>query len=151
LSDRIQVLDVTPTPAPRQSRRDKFKPSKAVLNYRAFRDQVAYQIQELPEDFFHAVFLIPVWPSWSEKKKREHVGHPHLGKPDKDNLEKALVDAVYRDRDDSHVWNSASTKIWSFYGAIIIADDYLDILELPLDIAALVRGSWDVYDRTRIV
>ena len=151
MSDRIQVLDVVPTPAPRQSKRDKFKPSKAVLNYRAFRDQVAYQIQELPEDFFHIVFLIPVWPSWSKTKQREHVGHPHLAKPDKDNLEKSLVDAVYRDRSDSHVWNSCSTKLWSYYGAILILDDYFEILELPVDIGALVRGSWEVYDRTRIV
>jgi len=147
MSDRIQVFNIAPTPAPRQSARDKWKPSKAVQIYRAFRDEVGLKIKELPADFFHVVFLIEVPRSWSEKKKREHIGLPHLAKPDKDNLEKALIDAVYRNRDDSHVWNTASTKLWSAYPAIIIADDYLPFYELPVDLPALVRGSWDVYDR----
>lgn len=147
MSDRIQVFDITPTPAPRQSPRDKWKPSKAVQIYRAFRDEVGLKIKELPQDFFHVVFLIQVPRSWSEKKKREHIGLPHLGVPDKDNLEKALIDAVYRNRDDSHVWNTASTKLWSAYPAIIIADDYLPFYELPVDLPALVRGSWEVHDR----
>jgi Holliday junction resolvase RusA-like endonuclease len=147
VSDRIRVFDIPPTPAPRQSRRDAWAPSKAVLRYRAFRDEVALKIKELPEDFFHVVFLIPVPASWSQKKKLEHIGTPHTGKPDKDNLEKALVDAVYRNRDDGHVWNTASTKLWSGYPAIIIADDYLPFYEIPVDLGELVRGSWDVYDR----
>ncbi len=147
MSDRIQVFDIAPTPAPRQSKRDKFKPSAAVIRYRAFRDEVGYKIKELPADFFHVVFLIQVPGSWSEKKKREHIGLPHLGTPDKDNLEKALIDAIYRNRDDSHVWNTASTKLWALQPAIIIADDYLPFYELPVDLPALVRGSWEVYDR----
>jgi len=90
-------------------------------------------------------------PSWSERKKTGFLGMPHKGTPDKDNLEKALVDAVYRGRDDAHVWNTASTKLWSHFGAILIADDYLPFFELPVDLAELVRGSWDVYDRTPVV
>jgi Holliday junction resolvase RusA-like endonuclease len=151
LSDRIQLLDAVPTAYVRQSRSDKWKKRPTVLRYREYRDTVASQIQELPEDFFHVVFMMPVPPSWSKKKTREHVGHPHLQKPDKDNLEKGLLDAVYRGRDDAHVWNTASTKLWSYYGAILIADQFLEFLELPVDFATLVRGSWEVYDRTRIV
>lgn len=123
----------------------------AVQRYRAFRDEVGLYIKELPEDFFHAVFLISMPPSWSERKKRDKAGWPHKGTPDKDNLEKALVDAVYRGRDDSHVWNTASTKLWAYHGAILIADDFLPFFELPVDLAELVRGSWDVYDRTPVV
>ena len=151
MSDRIQLIDVVPVAAPRQTRKDKFKPSPAVQRYRAYRDEVAYKLKELPEDFFHAVFMIPVPPSWSKKKKTEHVGRPHLAKPDKDNLEKGLLDAVYRGREDAHIWNTASTKLWSYYGAILIADDYLEFLELPVDFSSLVRGTWEVYDRKRIV
>ena len=58
-----------------------------------------------------------------------------------------MIDAVYRDRDDGHVWNTASTKLWSAYPAILIADDFLPFYEIPVDLAELVRGSWDVYDR----
>jgi len=148
---QLQVLAVTPRAAPRQSRRDKWKPSKAVQLYRAFRDEIGYKIDELPADFFHVVFLLPMPESWSEKKKRETAGWPHQGKPDKDNLEKALVDAVYRDRDDSHVWNTAATKLWAYQGAILISSDFIPIFELPVDLAELVRGSWAVYDRTPVV
>ena len=148
---RIQVFSIAPTPAPRQSARDKWRPSKAVQIYRAFRDEVGLQLKELPTDFFHVVFLIQVPRSWSEKKKREHIGLPHLAKPDKDNLEKALIDAVFRSRDDSHVWNTASTKLWSAWPAIIISDDFLPFYELPVDLAELVRGSWEVYDRIPVV
>ena len=147
MSDRIQVFDIAPTPYVRQTRADAWKKRPVVLRYRAFRDQVAYSVKELPEDFFHLVFLIQTPASWSEKKKREMIGQPHTGKPDKDNLEKGFLDAVYRGRDDAHVWNTASTKLWSAYPAILIADDYLAFLELPVDLAELVRGSWEVYDR----
>ena len=148
---QLQVLDIRPTPAPRQSRRDKWAPSKAVRDYRAFRDQVGYRVKELPADFFHVVFILPMAESWSEKRKRAQVGQPHELKPDADNLVKALIDAVYRNREDSQVWTYATTKLCGFTGVIIIADDYIPFLELPVDLAALVRGSWDVYDRTPVV
>lgn len=148
---QLQVLDVTPTAAPRQSPRDKWKPSKAVQVYRAFRDEIGYKIDELPADFFHVFFLLPMPPSWSDKKKSETVGWPHTQKPDKDNLEKGLVDAVYRNRDDAHIWNGASTKLWAYHGAILISTDFIPIFELPVDLAELVRGSWTVYDRTPVV
>ena len=147
----IQVFDIPPTPAPRQSRRDRWCPSASVQRYRAFRDEVAWKIGELPEDFFHVIFLLPMPASWSKRKKSETVGWPHLQKPDKDNLEKALVDAVFRNRDDAHVWNGASTKLWAYTPAILIADDFIPILELPVDLAELVRGSWALYDRTPVV
>ena len=89
--------------------------------------------------------------SWSGRKKSEFAGQPHTRTPDKDNLEKALLDAVYRGRDDAHVWNTASTKLWAYHGAILISGDYVPFFELPVDLAELVRGSWDVYDRTPVV
>ncbi len=148
---QLQVLDIRPTPAPRQSQRDKWAPSKAVQIYRAFRDEVGLRVKGLPEDFFHVVFIVPMAASWSDKKKREFVGQPHELKPDADNLVKALIDAVYRDREDSQVWNYATTKLWGYTGAILISDDFLPFYELPVDLAELVRGSWEVYDRKPVV
>jgi Holliday junction resolvase RusA-like endonuclease len=147
VSDGIRIYPITPSPYVRQTRADKWKKRPSVLKYRAFRDEVALHIKELPADFFHVVFLIPVPMSWSEKKKAKMIGRPHLGTPDKDNLEKGLFDAVYRFGDDGHIWNSSSTKLWAGIGAIIIADDYLPFFEIPVDLAELVRGSWEVYDR----
>ncbi len=143
---KIEFYDVAPHPYVRQVQSDRWKKRPAVLRYRAFRDEVALTIKEFPLDFFHMVFLIQVPASWSTAKKLRHVGRPHLGRPDKDNLEKGLIDAVYRFGDDGHVWNTASTKLWSMHPGIVIADDYLAFLEIPVDLAELVRGSWEVYD-----
>ena len=124
----IRIFDIAPTPAPRQTKRDTFKPSPSVLRYRAFRDDVALKIKVPPPlEFFHVVFLLAMPASWSHLKKRQHVGKPHLVKPDKDNLEKALIDAIYRDTDDAHVWNSASTKLWAYDGAIVLSDQLVQI------------------------
>ena len=124
----IRIFDIAPTPAPRQNKRDTFKPSPSVLRYRAFRDEVALKIKVPPPlEFYHVVFLLAMPASWSHLKKRQHVGKPHLVKPDKDNLEKALIDALYRNADDAHVWNSASTKLWAYDGTIVISDQLIQI------------------------
>ena len=123
----LKLYDVTPTPAPRQSQRDAWKPSGPVLRYRAFRDEVTLKIHTLPEDYFHAIFLIPMPQSWTKKRKRACNGMKHPQKPDKDNLEKALVDAIYRHGDDSHIWNSSATKLWAWTGGILISDNYIKI------------------------
>ncbi len=150
MSDQIQIFPIVPVAYVRQTQSDKWKKRPAVLKYRAFRDEVALHIKELPTDFFHVVFLIPCPRSWSQAKKDRTIGRPHLGTPDKDNLEKGLFDAVYRFGDDGHIWNSASTKLWSGQGAIIIADDYLPFYEIPVDLPELVRGSWEVHDRVLV-
>lgn len=123
----IKVYDITPCPAPRQTRKDKFDPSPAVRKYHAFRDEVGYKIKSLPEEFFHVVFMMPIPKSWTKKRKKQMHGTPHKSTPDKDNMEKALIDAVYRNIDDSHVWNTASTKIWANDGAIIISDEFIPL------------------------
>jgi len=123
----LNLYDINPTPAPRQTKRDAWAPSPSVQRYRAFRDEVAHKIKYLPEDYFHAVFFIPMPQSWTKKRKYASLGMKHEQKPDKDNLEKALVDAYYRHGDDAHVWNSSATKIWAWRGSILIADYFLDI------------------------
>ena len=159
----IRLYDITPTPAPRQTRKDAWEPSPGVQRYRAFRDEVGYKIKDLPPEFFHAIFLLPMPRSWSRKKRDLFFGHPHKSggqpdgswvkeqKPDKDNLEKALVDAVYRGRDDSHVWNGASTKLWAHRGAILISTQFIHIVELPVDLEELAQGCPGVYDQSPIV
>lgn len=36
-------------------------------------------------------------------------GKPHQSKPDKDNLERALLDALFED--DAHIWDSRARKL----------------------------------------
>jgi Holliday junction resolvase RusA-like endonuclease len=141
-----RFYDIEPTPYVRQTQADKWKKRPEVLRYRAFRDEVAWMKLELPEDFFHVVFLIETPRSWSAKKRLEHIGQPHLCKPDKDNLEKGLIDAVYRNRDDAHIWNGASTKIWAGLSGIVVSDTWIPFWELPVDLPALVRGTLHTVD-----
>jgi len=47
-------------------------------------------------------------------------GQPHQVRPDKDNLEKSLLDAVFSE--DCTVWDSRVTKLWGEAGAIIITE-----------------------------
>ena len=141
-----RFYDIAPTPKPRMTRRDKWKPSAAALRYFAFRDAVGWAKIELPADFFHVVFLIQVPPSWSQKKRTEHIGQPHTQTPDADNLVKGLIDAVYRNADDAHVWNYATTKLWSGMSGIVIAETWFPFWELPVDLPTLVRGTFSTIE-----
>ena len=64
------------------------------------------------------VFYFPMPKSWSEKKRRAHLGEPHLQRPDLDNLTKTYLDSVngivYED--DSQVWSITAKKVWSNTG-----------------------------------
>lgn len=90
------------------------------MRYRAFCDHVRLLGVTLPESYAHVTFVIPMPKSWSKKKRAEMDGKPHQSKPDKDNLEKALMDALFTD--DSHIWDSRVTKLWGETGKIIIRE-----------------------------
>jgi Holliday junction resolvase RusA-like endonuclease len=112
--------DITPMGKPRMTQRDKWKKRPVVERYFAFRDQVRLQGIQLPEYGYYIVFVLPMPKSWSKKKKAEMDRKPHQQRPDKDNLEKALLDAVFKD--DCRVWDGRVTKIWGREGKIIVGD-----------------------------
>ena len=116
----MKVIEITPYPAPRQVQSDKWRPSKPVLKYRAFKDELRLKILVLPVPFL-IKFVMPMPPSWSEKKRRANDGQPHTQKPDLDNLIKAVMDALLLD--DSHVHAFTASKIWGYKGLIMI-DSY---------------------------
>lgn len=110
--------DITPVPKPRMTKSDTWKKRPCTDRYWKFKDEVRKNKIEVPEAGSHIIFVMPMPDSWSKKKKREMDGKPHKQKPDKDNLEKALLDAIFDE--DSHIWDSRVTKVWGYYGAIII-------------------------------
>jgi len=112
------VYDITPVPKPRMTQRDKWKKRPAVLRYFAFKDECRLKGVEVPEAGSHITFIMPMPKSWSNKKRLDMLGKPHQQRPDKDNMEKALLDAVLDE--DCRVWDSRSTKIWGTTGAIKI-------------------------------
>lgn len=115
-----RVYNITPVPKPRMTRRDKWKKRTRVLEYFAFKDECRLRGVELPKDSYHVIFVMPMPKSWSGKKCEQMNGQPHRARPDKDNLEKALLDAL--NKDDSHAWDGRVTKVWGYSGKILISE-----------------------------
>ncbi len=55
-----------------------------------------------------AYFAIP--KSCSKKEKAEYKGEPHQQRPDRDNIDKGILDALFGD--DSIVWDGRMRKFW---------------------------------------
>ena len=114
----IESYLITPTSKPRMTQRDKWKKRPCVQRYFAFRDEVKLNKVRVPSNSGHIIFVMPMPQSWSKKKRKAMYGQPHQQRPDKDNLEKALLDAVYDE--DAVVWDGRTSKIWGQDGQIII-------------------------------
>jgi len=112
--------DIKPVPKPRQTQRDKWKPSKSVQRYRAFADECRLKIKGLHTDLAHChvTFIIPMPVSWGHKKRSDMCGEHHTQKPDLDNLFKALGDALHGN--DSHIHTIRAEKLWGYEGGIVI-------------------------------
>lgn len=114
------VYPIKPTPKPRMTQKDKkkWKQGPPVLRYFEFKDEVRSHNVSVPECNYHVTFILPMPKSWSKKKKALMDGKPHQQVPDKDNLEKALLDAIFDN--DSHIWDGRVTKRWGIEGKIIV-------------------------------
>lgn len=115
-----KYYQITPVTKPRMTQRDKFKRRPNVVRYWAYRDEVRLRKVKVPVCGYHITFIIPMPKSWKEEDKAYMNGRPHQQTPDKDNLEKALLDAVYDN--DCKVWDGRVTKRWGREGAIIIGE-----------------------------
>lgn len=116
----IATFFIDPVPKPRMTRSDKWKKRPVVVHYFAYCDLLRLLANkssfEVPAGNFHITFYISMPKSWSKKKMIEMDGKPHQQKPDKDNLEKAFLDALCGD--DSYVWDARITKRWAKSGRI---------------------------------
>ena len=111
--------DITPVAKPRMTQRDKWKKRPSVEAYHEYCDKVRRLGLIFPLSGAAVTFIMPMPPSWPEKKKLNLVGKAHQLKPDVDNLLKGLMDAVFEE--DCQVWNLAGlTKLWGRDGRIII-------------------------------
>jgi Holliday junction resolvase RusA-like endonuclease len=112
------IYDITPTPKPRMTQKDKWAKRPVVQKYWAFKKECQLKKVDLPESGSHVIFTIPFPKSYSKKKMRQLEDKPHQSKPDVDNMLKALMDAVYGD--DSGVYDVRVSKIWGYTGQIEI-------------------------------
>ena len=111
----MTVYPITPVPKPRMTQRDRWSKRPSVLRYWAFRDEVRKQNVALPIPY-HVTFVLPMPKSWTKKKREAMNGAPHRTTPDRDNLEKGLLDAVFKN--DAVVHDGRVTKIWGYTGQI---------------------------------
>ena len=116
------LLKITPVAKPRQTQSDRWKQRPVVMKYRAFADELRelWGMRDIPTHDIHIIFRLPMPISWSKKKKTEMDGEPHQVKPDKDNLEKAFWDALFRNlpEDDCMIYDARVTKLWDREGSI---------------------------------
>lgn len=111
------VYEITPVPAPRMTRRDKWlDPARpCVQRYRDYASLLQTFDIQIPVPY-KVTFYLPMPVSWSKKKKKAMDGQPHTQTPDKDNLEKAFLDGLLKE--DSHIWSGWAEKRWGYYGRI---------------------------------
>lgn len=108
----MRTLMIEPVPKPRMTQRDRWAKRPAVVRYHQFCDELRGLVNanDVPIPY-RVTFYLPIPKSWSKKRKAEAEGEPHTQRPDKDNLEKAFLDALFPD--DSHVWSGWAEKRWS--------------------------------------
>lgn len=113
---------ITPNTKPRATRSDKWNKRPCILRYRRYADEVRRLGVEVPVACHHLVFVLPMPKSWSKKKKGAHLHQPHQATPDRDNMDKALLDAVFKHASggDQHIWDGRITKIWGVTGALLV-------------------------------
>jgi len=108
------VVPGPPAPKPRQTSRDRWlnPPRPCVARYRAWADKARSCAGELPANLqcLDLKIFLPIPPSWSKKKREAHRGQPHRVRPDKDNIEKAVADALLKA--DQCIWKGSQEKRW---------------------------------------
>lgn len=95
---------------PRMTQRDQWKKRPVVLRFHAFKDELRFKGVWLPNSGYHLICVIPMPKSWNKKERAEMNGTPHQQKPDKDNIEKGIMDALVDN--DELVWDGRVSKYW---------------------------------------
>lgn len=123
------VYEIKPCPKPRMLRSDKWKRRKPVLKYWDFVSKVEALCIDINPNGFWVEFVIAVPKSIPKKERARRLSGDRRNtiKPDKDNLEKALLDALYQD--DAHCWNGGCSKLWGETDMIIVWDlqEYIEM------------------------
>lgn len=103
---------------PRMTQRDKWAKRDCVVKYYEWSDAFRALVEgsgitnECLKNVNHvswtAYFSMP--KSWSEKKKLSMKGKLHLSKPDRDNIDKAILDTLFNS--DSAIADGIICKRW---------------------------------------
>jgi Holliday junction resolvase RusA-like endonuclease len=120
-----RTLLIRPVPAPRMSKRDQWRgaQSPAVQRYVRYCEELRFRAIALPQRY-KLTFCMRL----TDKQIAAGLlaGSPHRERPDKDNLEKGFLDAVFYKRKgqagDQGVWSGWAEKVWADEYAIVIEE-----------------------------
>ena len=107
------TLHVTPMGKPRMTQQDKWKKRPCVMRYRAFADEIRRQASgKIPDDINNLswVAYLPIPKTIKKAEKVARAGALHLMKPDRDNIDKAILDALFKE--DSGIAIGTLEKRW---------------------------------------
>ncbi len=102
-----------PMGKPRQTQSDKWKKRPCVVRYRAWADSArAAAPKDLPSQPIEVswVAYLPMAKSWRKPLRDALRGQLHRHKPDRDNIDKAVCDALWKD--DSVIAKGSIEKRW---------------------------------------
>ena len=106
------VIRITPMGKPRMTQRDHWFKRPSVERYWAYKAALQAACPGRPPSpiavSWTAYFPFPA--SWSKAKKEASRGMPHRAKPDRDNVDKGILDALW-DADQCVAMGSL-TKLW---------------------------------------
>ena len=110
---KVIKIPFPPMGKPRMTRADKWKCRSEVVRYRQWADAMrAFTNGKIPNnpDSVSWNAYMPIPESWSQRKKTAMAGKPHRQKPDRDNIDKAICDALWK-RDEG-IWTGFQAKFW---------------------------------------
>ncbi len=87
-----------PLGKPRMTQRDRWQKRKCVVKFRAWADVArAHAPMNLTDDPLTVSWtaFLPLPASWSKAKRAAHLGTLHRQKPDRDNIDKGILDALF--------------------------------------------------------
>jgi Holliday junction resolvase RusA-like endonuclease len=114
----FKIYDIEPVAKPRQTRSSKWKTTPREAKYYRFKDDIREGGVYLPESGYHVIFVLKMPLGWNYRK-RDKMRHTSCQKtPDKDNMEKALLDSLFTQ--DSHIWDGRVSKVWGDSGKMIV-------------------------------
>jgi len=114
---RLVRIETAPMAKPRMTQRDKWNKRPIVRRWNAYKDTVRLLSPpkfELPMFNYWMIFTFAI----SARSNPSKIGTPHQSKPDKDNLEKGILDIFLAD--DSMVFDGRVTKLWGDVDSIEI-------------------------------
>ena len=106
------TVPIKPIGKPRMTQRDKWDQRPAVMRYRAFADELRLRVGPVPALPLYVgwVAYFPMPKSWSNAKREKMAGTYHRQKPDRDNIDKAILDALWKE--DSCIADGRMIKRW---------------------------------------